>query len=66
MDFPDSVIARMEFDADMLMATLVAVFMTGMTQHKNLLLIALVIFVVLLPIYQGDIQYDAATICGIL
>jgi len=44
VNLPDSIIARMGFDADILMATLVAVVITGLIKHKNLLLILLVVF----------------------
>ena len=43
INLPNSFIARMGFDADILLAALAAVVITGLIRHKNLLLIILVV-----------------------
>ena len=44
INLPDSMIARLGFDPDYLMAALVAVAITGLTLHRRMLLVVLVVF----------------------
>lgn len=44
INLPHGMIARMGFDADILIAVLIAVVLTGLLQHRQLFLIILVVF----------------------
>ena len=44
INLPHGMIARMGFDADILIAVLIAVVLTGLLQHRGLFLIILVVF----------------------
>lgn len=44
INLPDSVIARVGFDPDYLMAALVAIAITGLTMHRRMFLVVLVVF----------------------
>ena len=44
INLPHGMISRMGFDADYLMAALIAVVLTGLLKHKQLFLIVLVVF----------------------
>ncbi len=44
INLPHGMIARMGFDADILMAVLIAVVLTGLLQRRELFLIILVVF----------------------
>ena len=47
INLPHGMIARLGFDADILIAVLIAVVLTGLLQHRQLFLIILVVFCVL-------------------
>ena len=44
INLPHGMIARMGFDADILIAVLIAVVLTGLLRHRQLFLIILVVF----------------------
>ena len=44
INLPHGMIARLGFDADILIAVLIAVVLTGLLQHRQLFLIILVVF----------------------
>ncbi|MCW8830535.1 MAG: hypothetical protein OQK32_03335 [Gammaproteobacteria bacterium] len=44
INLPHGMITRMGFDADILIAVLIAVVLTGLLRHKRLFLIVLVVF----------------------
>lgn len=47
INLPHGMVARMGFDADILIAALIAVVLTGLLRHRQLFLVILVVFCVI-------------------